>query len=95
MIKGFTTDSIKYLYSKSKNNFALISDSDNNIYLIKIIDISYKNISKNSKKFLQYKKVADDEIKSSIYDSYDFFLNSKYNIKINEKTLKRVKNYFR
>ena len=93
--KNFTIDSIKYLYTKSKNNFTLISDKDNNIYLTKIIDIKYKNISKNSESFLQYKKNANDQIKNSISDSYDFFINSKYTIKINEKTLERVKNYFR
>ena len=93
--KKFTTDSIKYLYTKSKNNFALVSDKDNNIYLIKIIDIAYNNISKNSENFLQYKKQANDQIKDSINDSYDFLINSKYTIKINEKTLERVKNYFR
>ena len=91
----FTTDSLKYLYTKSKNNFALVSDKDNNIYLIKIIDISYKYISKNSENFLQYEKQANDEIKESINDSYDFLFNSKYKVKINEKTLERVKNYFR
>ena len=93
--KKFTTDSIKYLYTKSKNNFALVSDKDNNIYLIKIIDIEYDNISKNAENFLQYKKQANDQIKYNINDSYDFFINSKYTIKINEKTLERVKNYFR
>ena len=30
-----------------------------------------------------------------MYLSYDNFLNSKYKIKINEKTLERVKNYFK
>ena len=93
--KKFTTDSIKYLYTKSKNNFALVSDKDNNIYLIKIIDIEYNNISKNAENFLQYKKQANDQIKVSINDSYDFFINGKYKIKINEKTLERIKNYFR
>jgi peptidyl-prolyl cis-trans isomerase D len=91
----FTADSIKYLYAKSKNNFALVSDKDNNIYLIKIIDIVHNNISKNAENFLQYKKQANDQIKGDITDSYDFFINSKYTIKINEKTLERVKNYFR
>ena len=30
-----------------------------------------------------------------MYTSYDFYLNNKYKIKINEKTLERVKNYFK
>jgi len=93
--KKFTIDSIKYLYTKSKNDFVLISDKKNNIYLIKIIDISYKNISKNSENFSQYKKNADEQIKDTIYDSYNVFINSKYKVKVNEKTLERVKNYFR
>ena len=29
-----------------------------------------------------------------MYSSYDFHLNNKYKIKINEKTFERVKNYF-
>ena len=45
--------------------------------------------------FLYYKNQANDKIKETIFDSYDLFLNTKYNIKINEKTLERVKNYFR
>ena len=91
----FSTDSIKYLYALSKNDFALISDKDMNIYLTKIIDIKHIDISKNTENFLVYKKKSNDKIKNYIYDSYDFFINSKYKVKINEKTLERVKNYFR
>ena len=93
--KIFTADSVKYLYTKSKNNFALISDNKNEIYLVKIIDILYQDIFKNSENFSQYEKNANNEIKANIYDSYDFLINDKYTIKINEKTLERVKNYFR
>ena len=91
----FSTDSIKYLYALSKNDFALISDKDMNIYLTKIIDIKSKDISKNAENFLVYKKKSNDKIKNYIYDSYDFFISSKYKVKVNEKTLERVKNYFR
>ena len=93
--KKFSTDGVKFLYAKSKNNFALISDKDKNIYLIKIIDISYKNISNNSENFLLYKKQTNDKIRDNIYGSYDIFINNKYKVKINEKSLERVKNYFR
>ena len=27
-------------------------------------------------------------------NSYDFYLNDKYNVDLNQKTLERVKNYF-
>ena len=91
----FSTDSIKYLYALSKNDFALISDKDMNIYLTKIIDIKHKDISKNAENFLVYKKKSNDKIKDYIYDDYDFFITKKYKVKINEKTLERVKNHFR
>ena len=91
----FSTDSIKYLYALSKNDFALISDKDMNIYLTKIIDIQHKDISKNAENFLVYKKKSNDKIKDYIYDDYDFFITKKYKVKINEKTLERVKNHFR
>ena len=91
----FSTDSIKYLYALSKNDFALISDKNMNIYLTKIIDIKYEDISKNAENFLVYKKKSNDKIKNYIYDSYDFFITNKYKVKVNEKTLERVKNHFR
>ena len=91
----FSVDSIKYLYTLSKNNYALISDKDKNIYLIKIINISVSNISKNSEDFSVYKEQTNIKLRNNIYSSYEFLLNNKYKIKINEKTVERVKNYFR
>ena len=79
----------------SKNNFGLIGDKEKNIYLVKLIDVYTNNLSKDSKDLETYKKQSNDKIRDSIYDSYDLFINSKYKVKINEKTLERVKNYFR
>ena len=42
-----------------------------------------------------YKEQSSTSIKNNLYSSYDIFLNSKYSIKINEKTIERVKNYFK
>ena len=91
----FTMDSIRYIYSKSKNNYMLIADKEKNIYLAKITDISFNDISKNSEDFSLYKNQSNERIKDTIYDTYDLYINEKYKIKINEKTLERVKNYFR
>ena len=55
-------DSVRYIYSKSKNNFMLVADKEKNIYLAKITDISYKNISKNSDDFSLYKKQANEKV---------------------------------
>ena len=45
--------------------------------------------------FENYQNIGNLKIKNNIFSSYDYFLNNKYKIKINEKTLERVKNYFR
>ena len=94
-INIFTADSVKYLYTLSKKNFALVADKNKNIYIVKIKNISEKNISKGFEKFPLYKKQTNLKIQNTIYKSYDFYLNNKYKVKINEKTLERVKNYFR
>ena len=35
------------------------------------------------------------KIENGILKSYDYLLNNKYEVIVNEKTLDRVKNYFR
>ena len=91
----FSNESVKFMYSMSKNSFTLAVDEKNNIYLIKIVNILESNISKNSKNFTRYTNQANLKIRDQMFTSYDFFLNDKYKVEINQKTLDRVKNYFR
>ena len=90
----FTIDSIKHIYSLPKNSFGLIGDKNKNIYLIKILNISESHISKSSENYKKYTNLTNVKIRDSMYSSYDFYLNNKYKIKINQKTFERVKNYF-
>ena len=90
----FTNDSIKHIYSLPKGSFGLIGDKNKNIYLIKILNISESNISNSSENYKKYEELANVKIRDSMYGSYDFLLNNKYKVKINEKTFERVKNYF-
>ena len=90
----FTIDSIKHIYSLPKSSFGLIGDKNKNIYLIKILNISESNISKSSENYKKYTNLTNVKIRDSMYSSYDFYLNNKYKIKINQKTFERVKNYF-
>ena len=46
-------------------------------------------------KIQNYKNLSTNNLNQEVLTSYDFYLNQKYNIKINEQTLERVKNYFR
>ena len=91
----FEANSVKLLYSLPVNNFLLMSDINKNIYVVKIKNIEFNNLIKNSDKFSKYSNQTKMIIKNSVYSSYDDLLNEKYKIKINQNTLERVKNYFR
>ena len=90
----FTSDSIKLLYSLSKNNFLLISDKDKNIYLAKIEKILSNDLS-DKNDLSNYTIKANIQIKNDLYSSYDYLIKDKYKITINQNTLERIKNYFR
>ena len=90
----FTSDSIKLLYSLPKNNFLLIGDKDKNIYLAKIEKILSNDLSDKNDLF-DYTIKANIQIKNDLYSSYDYLINDKYKITINQNTLERIKNYFR
>tara|TARA_B110001452_G_scaffold62832_1_gene49550 strand:- start:171 stop:1592 length:1422 start_codon:yes stop_codon:yes gene_type:complete len=93
--KIFEINSIKILYSLPINTFTLITDENNNVFISKIVDYQEQNISKNSSEFNTFSNEASAKNRNSILRSYDFLLSDKYKIVINEKTLERVKNYFR
>ena len=76
------------------NSFTLVNDDKNNIYITRINKIFEENISKNSKQFKNYNNQANIKIRDYLYSSYDNFLNAKYKVNVNQKTLERVKNYF-
>ena len=49
----------------------------------------------NDEKFKEYIKKQNTNTKNNILKSYDFFLNEKYNVVLNQKTIERVKNFFK
>ena len=91
----FDINSVKLMYALPVNSFTLISDDDQNIYLAKVIKSNQKNIIKNSNEYENYNKEANKKMMNNMYLSYDYLLNKKYKVKINQKTLERVKNYYR
>ena len=93
--KTFNIDSVKIIYSLPLNSYVLIADDNDIIYIAKIIKEDFIEISKTDKMLDLYKEQSSNNIKKNLYSSYDIFLNSKYNIQINEKTIERVKNYFK
>jgi peptidyl-prolyl cis-trans isomerase D len=94
--KKFEINSIEILYSLPVDAFALIVDDKNNVFIAKTINYGeQQNISQNSDQFRTLSKEENAQNRSTILKSYDYFLNSKYKVVVNEKTLDRIKNYFR
>ena len=94
-INKFEFNSIEILYSLPINSFTLIADKKDNIFIAKVISFEDTNISQQSNIFNAVSNEASAENRNGILKSYDYLLNSKYKVTVNEKTLDRVKNYFR
>jgi len=94
-INKFEINSIKILYSLPINTFTLIADKKDNIFVAKVASFEDIKISQNSNEFNAVSNKASAENRNGILKSYDYLLNNKYKVIVNEKTLNRVKNYFR
>ncbi len=57
----------------------------------------YKNRSlhKTSDEYNKYYYETIIGLKNNIYSSFDHYINQKYKVEVNYKTLERLKNYFR
>ncbi len=91
----FDINSVKMLYTLPVNSFTLINDKDNNIYLVKIADSKKNFFNKSDEEYIQFVKNQNTDNRKSILQSYDQLLNNKYQVKVNQKSVDRVKNYFK
>ncbi len=91
----FESNSVKILYSLPLNSFTLVSDEERNIYLIKIKNSSQKNFNQDDTDYLEFVSNMNTNKRTSILKSYDLLLNNKYKVQLNQKTIDRVKNYFK
>ena len=94
-INKFENNSVKILYTLPINTFTLIADKEDNIFIAKIINFEDTKLSQDSSIFNAITNEASAENRNIILKSYDYLLNNKYEVIVNEKTLDRVKNYFR
>ncbi len=93
--KKFNIDSVKALYSVPIGGFILTTDNENNVFLVNIISEKIDKINSKDIKLNEYENLSVANINKEILLSYDYLLNTKYEIKINYQTLDRVKNYFK
>jgi len=91
----FEKNSIKTIYSLPVNSFTMIADKENNVFVAKILSYEEVNLTKSSVDFDKITIEEGAQNKNRILKSYDIFLNKRYQVVVNEKTLKRVKNYFK
>ena len=73
--KKFTQDSVSLLFSLGTNNFSLVSDKKNNVYLVKIKNINENSLIKNSQENETFAKQVNIKVRDRLYNSYDFSLN--------------------
>ena len=93
--KKFEANSIQILYSLPINSFTLIANKENDVFIAKTVQYEENNINKNSTNFEKISSEERAQSKNNILKSYDLFLNNRYQVVVNEKTLERVKNYFK
>jgi len=91
----FEANSVKILYSLPVNSFTLVNDKDNKIYLVKIVNVKDNSYNETDEDYLKFVQKQNTENKKSILQSYDRLLNNKYKVQLNQKTIDRVKNYFK
>lgn len=92
--KKFEINAVKTLYSLPMNSFTLINDEQNNIYLAKVIRAQIESINNNNDQLQEYKNKQNSNIKNDMLKTYDLYLNKKYDVVLNQKTIERVKNFF-
>jgi peptidyl-prolyl cis-trans isomerase D len=91
----FEKNSVKILYSLPDNSFTLVNDKDNKIYLVKITGSFKNSFSKTDENYLKFISNQYTNNRIAILKSYDQLLNDKYKVQLNQKTIDRVKNYFK
>jgi hypothetical protein len=89
----FNSGMIREIFKVNDGGFQLITDSFlTKNYIILAKKTKKLPFDKNMKDYEQYKKKAKFNLANQIYSAFDQTINSKYNVKINEKVLSRIKN---
>ncbi len=91
----FDKDSVSLIYSLPENNFVLLTNDNNKIFLAKVNKIYTKNLPKNDIENSEYLEISNNKIVEEIYSSYDLALSKKYKVKVFQNTLDRIKNNFK
>ena len=93
--KLFETQSVKMLYALPINSFSLVNDNANKIYMVKITGSNKNSFNKQDEDYKNFVNSEFTNTRKSILTAYDELLTKKYQVQLNQKTIDRVKNYFK
>ena len=89
----FNKDIIREIFKVKDNELQLITDSTlTKNYIIYSVKTEFPPFDKNNKKFTEYETKAKLGFSNQIYGTFDAAINERYDVKINEKVLTRIKN---
>jgi peptidyl-prolyl cis-trans isomerase D len=88
----FSSKQMQKIFSLEKDNLIIVNDSQP--YLVKVIKITTNNERSSKEMEELYKRQVIANFERLILQSFDKFLNNKYEIKINQKVLNRITNSF-
>ena len=91
----FQSESVKEIFNLDVNNFVLAFDNNLKTYLVFIKEIKNKKIKENNSNYEKYFFESGLNLKQDIYSSYDSYMQNKYKLTVNQKTLNTIKNYFK
>ena len=94
-VDRFEANSVKMLYSLPLNSYTLVNDKENKIYLVELVNSKKNTFSETDENYLNFVNNQNTNTRKTILQSYDQLLNSKYQVQLNQKTIDRVKNYFK
>jgi peptidyl-prolyl cis-trans isomerase D len=86
----------KKIFGLREKSFTLVNEIEKNkTFLVWIKEIQKPSLDKASDEYNKYYHEAIIGLKNNIYSSFDHYINQKYKVEVNYKTLERLKNYFR
>ena len=92
----FSTKSNKQIFNLREKSFTLINETKKNkTFLVWAKEIQKPTLDKISDEHDKYYHETIISLKNNIYSSFDHYINQKYKVEVNYKTLERLKNYFR
>lgn len=89
----FNKDIMREIFKVKDNELQLITDSTlTKNYIIYSVKTEFPPFDENNKKFTEYETKAKLGFSNQIYGTFDAAVNERYDVKINEKVLTRIKN---